>query len=520
MDYIRRFSFYFALLGIALVTAGIVSQQITGKWSIESLILLIVGISFLVVWLILTNRFNWKFWQKSATIAETKIVIITLLVIASLGLINFVAVRYSTRLDLTETKLFTVAPESQKIVRDLPKPLKVWIFSPQINPSDRELLENYRRYGKNFNFEFVDPRQKIGLAEQFKVKPPGEVHLEYGKKKKLVQTLNPEETISEIQLTNAIEQIQIQRDRPLNLYFLQGNGELALKTTPTETNSSQPSLSQAVTNLENKGYTVKPLNLTTNAKIPQTANVAIVAGAKKPLFPAEITRLQQYLESGGRLLLLLDPKIDLELEPLLKNWGIGLDDRLVVNDLETAKLLGLSIDLPIANSYGNHPITQDFGEGISIYPNSRAITLEPVSGIDAIALVKTSDRAWAESNLQQDKITFDPKQDRKGPLDLAVALTKKTKSDREARIVIFGSSTFATNGWFEQPQTLNADLFLNSVNWLANDKAKNLSIRPKQPNNRRINLNPLQALLLNLMALAIVPLLGLIAAGITWWRRR
>ncbi|MGB5593465.1 MAG: ABC transporter, partial [Crocosphaera sp.] len=92
------------------------------------------------------------------------------------------------------------------------------------------------------------------------------------------------------------------------------------------------------------------------------------------------------------------------------------------------------------------------------------------------------------------------------------------KEPKESRLVIIGNSTFATNNLFNQQ--LNGDVFLNSVQWLSNQDEQPLSIRPKEAKDRRLNLSPFQANIIALLSLFIVPLLGLIAAGITWWRRR
>jgi ABC-type uncharacterized transport system involved in gliding motility auxiliary subunit len=97
-------------------------------------------------------------------------------------------------------------------------------------------------------------------------------------------------------------------------------------------------------------------------------------------------------------------------------------------------------------------------------------------------------------------------------------MKKDVKDKKESRLVIIGNSTFATDNLFNQQ--LNGDVFLNSVQWLSNQDEQPLSIRPKEAKDRRLNLSPLQANIITILSLAVVPLLGLIAAGITWWRRR
>lgn len=85
-------------------------------------------------------------------------------------------------------------------------------------------------------------------------------------------------------------------------------------------------------------------------------------------------------------------------------------------------------------------------------------------------------------------------------------------------MAVIGNSTFATNGLFDQQ--LNGDVFLNSVQWLANDDEQPLSIRPKDPTNRRIVLSQIRAGLIFWLSIVVFPLLAFVLAVLIWWRRR
>ncbi|MGK7876225.1 MAG: Gldg family protein [Xenococcaceae cyanobacterium] len=567
---LRKYIKYLFFIGIFLWIAGLVAGLVSGTWSLLPVGLLVAGIFIIVLWLGFLISFTQGFWGRRSTEAGTNALVATLAVLVILGLINFLALRYSVRVDLTENQLFTLSPQSQQILQNLQQPLKVWVFDRDPNPADQDLLENYRRNGSNFEFEFVDPQVKIGLAREFNVQSFGDVYVEYGSKRQLVQTLNPGARLSEVKLTNAIEQIK--RDRNQYIYFLQGHGERTLQ-------ADEGGLSQAVTSLEDKGYIVQPLNLAERAEVPEDATAIVVAGPKRALFEGEVKVLKDYLDQGGKLLLMLDPNTNPGLEPLLKDWGIELDDRLIIDASGAGNLIGLGPAIPLVTSYGNHPITEDFASGISVYPLARPIGTIEVEGVEPVALLLTNEQSWAESDLEAQELEFDPTEDIEGPFDLGVAFTR-TKSEAEgkseeeketaespepspspspdaseeneneaevaespesspspspdaseenqekdkqekpeSRLVVFGNSTFATNGWFEQQ--LNGDVFLNSVNWLASSgDEQTLSIRPKEPKNRRINLTSQQAAIIGWMALIIIPLLGFITAGATWWRRR
>lgn len=537
---------YLFWLGPFLLAVGLTSGLISGSWGLIPLAFLIAGTVVIGIWFVWQSQQN-KWWNRRSTQVGTNALVAIVAVLVILGLINFLSTRYNLRKDLTEAQLFTLAPQSQELVRTLPQPVKVWVFDVNRNPQDRELLENYRRQSANFQFEYVDPQARPGLANKFGVKDYGEVHLESGDNRQLVQTVSVNERLSEIRLTNRLQQLTSGTTVPV--YFLQGHGEQAIT-------SEQGGISQAVQRLGDKNYPASPLNLVEKAQIPEDAAVVVVAGPKQELFDSEVKALQAYLNGGGNALLMIDPNTNTNLDNLLQEWGVRLDNRLAVD--VSGSGVGLGPAVPIVTEYGQHPITQDFGNGISFYRLARPIEIIPVSGIQATPLLQTKPYpdSWAESDLESDSLEFNPETDLPGPLTLGVALTRtipqpqptteaeatptpqaspqptteaeatptpptEEKSEQpviESRLVIIGDSDFATDGLFQQQ--LNGDVFLNSITWLSQQDQQPLSIRPKEPNNRRINLTIAQANLLTLSSLLILPLMGLIAAAIIWWKRR
>jgi ABC-type uncharacterized transport system involved in gliding motility auxiliary subunit len=253
---------------------------------------------------------------------------------------------------------------------------------------------------------------------------------------------------------------------------------------------------------------------------------------------------------------------------------VRLDNRLVIDNSGESLQLGPATIL--VTEYGQHPITQDFANNISVYPLTRPLEIDPVSGVESMVLLKTKPypSSWAESDQKSEKLEFNEDKDLKGPLTLGVALTRKLSNypiptaktsptaiptptptptptaktsptptptptsktsptaiptptataktspntAKESRLVVFGNSNFATDILFEQQ--LNGDVFLNTVSWLSQQDEKLLSIRPKQPKNRRIIISNLEANLLTISAVFLLPLLGLLTGFIIWWKRR
>ena len=533
-------------LGPFFFTVGLTVGLVSEKWGIIPILLIILGLVICSLWVIVKSQTS-KWWQQRSTQTGTNAFVATISVLVILGLINFLGMRYHVRLDLTDTQLFTLSPQSKELISNLPQTIKVWLFSREQNLQDRELLDNYQRQGKQFKFEYVDPQLRPGIAKKFGVKDYGEVYLEFGDKRQLVQVISENERLSEIKLTNKLQKITSLTTA--KIYFLQGHGEHPLT-------ASKGAISQAIKGLTDKNFTTSVLNLAENPQVPNDANVIVVAGAKRELLSGEVIALQDYLNRGGNLLLMIDPNTDPKIDPILKDWGVRLDNRLAIDTSGESLQLGPAAIL--VTEYGQHPITKDFGNNISLYPLTRPIEIDPVPGIESMTLLKTKPypNSWAETDQKSQKLEFNEGQDLKGPLTLGVALTRKLSTptsaiptpttsaiptptsspiptpttsaiptpinspttEKESRLVVFGNSNFAVDGLFEQQ--LNGDVFLNSVSWLSQQNEQLLSIRPKEPKNRRIVISTLQANLLTIAAVFILPLISLLTGFIIWWKRR
>jgi ABC-type uncharacterized transport system involved in gliding motility auxiliary subunit len=70
------------------------------------------------------------------------------------------------------------------------------------------------------------------------------------------------------------------------------------------------------------------------------------------------------------------------------------------------------------------------------------------------------------------------------------------------------------------PRSLgNRDLFLNTINWLSSDEDL-ISIRPKAPDDRPLNITQQRLAALFWLSIVIFPL-GIVMFGLaTWWKRR
>ena len=544
--------------GLALITAGLVVGFLN-SWSVAAVCLLITGVMFAIASLsaLSSGKGGWAgFWQQRSTQANTNAALSVLSVLVILGLVNFVGAQYGPRVDLTEGQLLTLAPATQAVVKALDQPTEVLIFSDFPNPVDQQLLENYERLNSRFSYRYVgDPRTDPQLAAQIGAQTLGEVYVrQQGEEGRSlpVQTIaeNPladeSERLTEQALTNRLIQLT-QAEDLATVYFLQGHDEYAI-------DGSQAGFFEAASELEAANYTVAPLNLAQTGAVPPDADVIVVAGPQKEFFDAEIIALRDYLESGGSLLVMVDPQVTTGLEELMSQWGVVAEDKIVIDASQGGQIAGLGPAAPVVSDYGDHPITEAFDDSRSFYPVARPLQVREVPNTKTSPLLFTNQGSHAEVIKAGEEITVDPNQAPEGPFTLGVAVSRPVDSSSsnetenaspeassdeseateqeasseaagsaaeaqtEGRMVVIGNASFATDGLFGRQ--INGDVFLNSVTWLSKVDNPTLSIRPKEQTNRRIVVTVTQVILLTVLTLLVFPIAGLVGAGVLWARHR
>ena len=142
-------------------------------------------------------------------------------------------------------------------------------------------------------------------------------------------------------------------------------------------------------------------------------------------------------------------------------------------------------------------------------------------GTDMRELFTTADEnSWAETRLEELSERAGPtsEQDR-GPIGLAMAVTIDRDDDTaSSRLVVVGDSDFIANELAAAP-LLNADLFLNMVNWVAQDEDL-ISIRPREAEERGVALTAQQRQNVFYLSLFIIPGIVVVTGVSLWWGRR
>jgi len=439
-----------------------------------------------------------------------------LLVIAILGMGAFLTNRYSKRFDWSEQSVHSLSDQTVKVLAALDQDVEALaLYSRMEWELVRRQLDRYAYASERFKIiEIADPNEKPDLLERYEISTEqlgqGIVRLIYGEESVNVE-LPTEET-----LTNAIVKLARRGDK--TVYFLEGHGENPIDGA---SGAAEEGYQQAAEALRNENYKVEKLLLAAKSDVPDDADVVVIAGATRLMLNEEREALDRYIERGGAVLALIDPRIRTDLVAKLVEWGVELGDDIVV-DRELA-VFGRATT-PFASRYApNHPITQDLRE-YTMFHVVRSVKPSAEAAGRFSEIVLTGRESWAERDLERffaEGIAEFDGEDLSGPVPIAVAgtviLEAAGDASQEARLAVFGDSDFASNQMLGSYQ--NRDLFVNTVNWLLGD-VEAISVRPNRSRASSFQLSASQKRTVQLLALFAIPEVLAVVGVTIWWTRR
>lgn len=520
-------------LGVVLVLAAVLLrfQGFRGEWQQYSQPLALAGLVVTALyaasqWRDIGRSFQGRHVRYGSLAAGTVLMFLGILVA-----LNWISNRQHKRWDLTANKQFSLSDQTKKILTELQKPLAIkGFYEGGPTGGERQMRDQLEEYGyssKQVSVEYIDAVKDPIRAKSYAVQTYGTVVLEYdGRTERAAQA-------DEQTLTNALKKVI--EGQAKKIYFVQGHGEHS--SADTDRRRGYSVIAEA---LASDNFEVALLPLAQDGKVPDDATVLVIAGPQTDFFVPELDAVRAFLKKGGKLMLLLDPADKTSAVPLpnliafAKEWGITVGDDIVVDASGVGRMINAGPEVPIAMPVEPaHAITRDF-RLMTAFPLTRSVTPAEggTDGKVAQKVLQTSPQSWAETDLKGLFATSRPapepaKGDKQGPVSIAAAVTAAAPDapapatadlpKPESRVVVVGDSDFMSNSAIGIQG--NRDLALNIANWLAQQENL-IAIRPKDPQDRRIQLTADQTQRIFWVALLVIPGL-LLANGVrVWWKRR
>ena len=512
-----RFSGLIAVLGLLALLVGLIVMILLPDIRYAAWVMLMLGV------LLLATAFIIDFRRVSSAITgrrgrfSTGTTVMVSIFIGITLLVNSISIGNYHRFDVTGLAQFTLVSQTKDVLSNLETPVKIigfFIPGDPIGAYAHNLLTEYTYQTDLLSLDLVDPDEQPEQARKYDITQYGTVVFESENRHRLVL---PGEIMEKAEhaFTSAILEVTgvVQK----KVYFLTGRGE-------SNINSTAPNGYLAVREgLLDDLYLIGTLNLMTTPSIPPDCAVLIFSGPQKPLASSEIEIIEQYLKTGGQMLILINPDPPQGIEQILSPWGIKLESGIVI---DPSSHVPPNKDTPLVprerGPFFNLPATYFPGATV-IIPEEE----EDEKTAKMLPLVWTSKESWLERNFDPEKESvFNEGVDLAGPLALGVLLAAPptdeadggaTEGGKLTRLVVIGDSDFASNEHFYNGN--NGDLFLNSVNWLA-EETELITIRRKVLPFRRLLVGPEITNFIRISSIGLLPLIVLVMGGIIWWRRR
>lgn len=428
--------------------------------------------------------------------------LITVIILAALIALASLSRLYTTEIDLTTNNSNTLSEASQKILASLVEPitLTAYIKEPKLQQQLAQLLNRYRRFKHNISIQFIDPTQVPEKARELNIGPQGAIIVSYlGRTEKLTY-------LDESTLSNAL--LQLAHTKEHWITFLTGHGE----RSPIGNANFDLGLFGA--QLERRKIKVQSLNLAQFPTIPDNSSLLILATPAVALLAGELNIIRDYINSGGNLLLLTDPK-NQHLNTIEQQLGLTKLPGIIVDS--SSSLYG--IDDPtfvLVSEYSRHPISINFNS-ITVFPISAAFSTDEETEYKTEALLTSVPKSWTETAEIKDKARFDvDSQDQQGPLTFAYALTRDFSKRNQQRIVVIGDGDFLSNAYLGNVG--NAELGFRLINWLTHDD-QFIEIPNKITPGKSLTLTTTSVAIIGFGFLLVLPL-ALMITGFIIWRRR
>ncbi len=420
---------------------------------------------------------------------------------------NYLAKDHNKTVDVTSNKRFTLSDQTKKVVGGLKKNVQVYYFDKSDSyERARDMLDRYKNLSSKLEVNYIDPDKKPDVARVEGMHNYGDIILDNGAKKETAKGLTEEE------LTGAL--IRVLKNGARNACFVQGSGEHRLDDTSREGYST---LKDA---LEKNNYKTQTFSLIEKPEIPKECNIVIVAGPRHDYLQPALDALKTYVQGGGHAIFNFDPVLNLpedkmgdtpNLAALVQTWGVTAKSDVILDLSAASRLFGqLS---PVVGSYESHPITRVMGDNASVFPFARSLDVKS----PAEKLFSTTAASFSLTNPKLPIHEADLDKAAKGPFVLGAAATVGSGASA-GRIVVVGSSNWMGNQILSAP-IANRDLMLNVMNWLTSDEDL-ISIRPKEQEDRRLNVTGSGMRIIFLTSVIFLPMIVIFSGVSVWWKRR
>ena len=476
----------------------------------------------------------WDRWKIGLNVTFVVVVVLSVVV-----MVNYLSREYFLRLHLSSRTKNTLSSRTEHFLSTLTNQIKITLYYSKddgLYTTVADLLNEYALANPHISLRTVDylrdPSSAQLVKAEYKLNNTGDKNLvifECEGRRKIVDgnllakyTLErvpnekeqefrrkPTEFMGEIWFTSAL--VEVTSARPLKAYFLTGHNE-----HKSDGGDETAGYMKFASVLQQNNIEVSTLSLMGTSGVPMDCSLLIIAGPTVPIPEQELTRIDQYLKQGGRLLALFNALANNRptgLEGILERWGVDVGFNLVIDPVQT--ISGAEV---IVSAYSRHALVNPLLNS-TLYLNRPRTVGRKAARVQAADAPKVAEIAFASA---KSYLSRDPaREGRNYPLMVALekgevpgVITERGST----RMVVIGDSFCLANHQIDL--LANRDFAGYLANWLLDRTQLLDGLGPRPIGEYRLLLTNAQLSTIRLVLLVGMPGTSLLIGLLVWGRRR
>lgn len=463
-------------------------------------------------------------------------IILTAVILLFIAFVYHRAALAVITLDMTQAQQFTLSKETQDILAQVERPMRITGFYStdvlRVRELDASIVRLYEDATNGLiTSAFYNPNDEPVLAEQFQLQVDGELFVSYLTESgdvdfNTVTRVVPENN-QERNLTSAVVRLL-----DLNKFTVAFDNTFS-DVSPYDT--TDRGFSGMFNGLSANGILWTSLDLAGIAargeEIPEEVTTVVLTRMREQISSGAIAVLDRYLKRGGSLFIMADADFTdapflSENDPfndyLWQNYGIRMLDAVAIDAISNA---GTELDLLSYATSDGSSITarlndETNADSRTLFRIARAIEIDPSPPVNNGMVIATSEASYGETDfedlLRSNDYEYVITEDVAGPLNVAAWANDERTG---ARILLVGDVDWSTNGLVSSPVG-NSILFTDGIAWLTGF-GEQISFAPqgRVSNLPTIFLSTQQLDLIALITVVLMPGGALFLGLGVWWVR-
>jgi len=403
------------------------------------------------------------------------------LVVSWVFTLNYLADRHDVRWDWSELARVELGDGTQDLLANLSDDIEIVLFYPPAS----ETLERVRPYfdrvdraSDRVRVRYLDHAVEPARARQLGASGNGIIFVTRGNERQSIplpaefERARPRLKDLDRDLQEALLKVTYER-RTLSMTVGHNERQARRNSPPAEQMTELLEwLSKLNVNVDDLG-----VQQGLGREITRDAGIVAVIGPTERFHPESVESLRRWYAEGGSLLLLLDPDVEVGLEPLLADLGLVMQPGVVAHERYHLRVSGGPSDRSnvVTNRYDSHPVTRTLAREARrswlTLDSAGAFRIDRETTPAPQPLVRAMPGAWLDRDGD-----FHPSAGESLDVDVIAAAATTGRGIEAGRAVVIADSDLISNRWVN---TANAQLFGDALAWLA--RAGDAQLRVTQP---------------------------------------